>query len=164
MCYGGLRRHWSLRDGKVVEQVGEAIWSPRHVVRDANNIRVLIYDHGDEVATLCEELELRGFDTMRAASGAHALVTAKAWRPDIAVIGTDVVLGDGFATARELRNDDKCWDVAIIAYTSDSAEKVRDSTRQFEFDAYCQKSRGPGRLMALIERLTPPDLPAIPVR
>src|SRR3954465_15667929 len=93
-----------------------------------NDVRVLVVDdHPEALAAICELLEAQGHDVVGVACGRAALDEAAARKPDIVLL--DVRLGEesGLDVARALISSDRDLHVVLLSMNPVSAAAVRAS-------------------------------------
>jgi CheY-like chemotaxis protein len=112
--------------------------------------RVLIVDDaGASRAALRALLEGRGFRVEEAADGAAGLRKAMAWRPEAAVVGTDVPPSGGCAVARGLRAVFGPG-ILVIGRTRPGRPLDPERARSDGFDHALSDTADPSDLLALL--------------
>ena len=90
---------------------------PREEVRQRSGKRVLIVEDSDETArALKSALELRGHEVALAHDGPVALIVARTFRPDVALVELELPVMDGYELARRLRATGELRLVAVAAH------------------------------------------------
>jgi CheY-like chemotaxis protein len=122
--------------------------------------RVLIVDDaGPCRAALRALLEGKGFRVEEAADGAAGLRKAMAWRPEAAVVGTDVPPTGGCAVARGLRAVFG-RDTLVIGRTRPGRPLDPERARSDGFDHLLSDTADPSDLLAALR--TMPDGEGVP--
>jgi CheY-like chemotaxis protein len=115
---------------------------------------VLVVDDSKVIRDLIAvNLELEGYDVLRAADGLEALELVAAQRPD--VITVDVVMPglDGFEMVERLRADPTTADIPVIAVTGRASAADRERGEEVGVDVYLTKPFEPAELVDAVARL-----------
>jgi CheY-like chemotaxis protein len=113
--------------------------------------RVLVADDNRDAAdTLGMLLELYGHEVRVAHSGNAALEMAQTFRPDVALLDIGMPDLDGYAVARNLRVENSCPDIVLIALTGYGQDGDKARARAAGFDHHLTKPVDPSKLEALI--------------
>ncbi|HEX7913184.1 MAG TPA: response regulator [Paraburkholderia sp.] len=131
-----------------------ARWTPRTLPQQNRRRRLLVVDDcmpGAEaiVASLC----VSGYDAHFVISGQAVICVLNAWIPEIAVVDINMPGMDGFAVARQLRQDRRMETIAIVAFTAQDESAIRAEGIAAGFDGYCQKGSAPDSLLRLLEQI-----------
>jgi two-component system cell cycle response regulator DivK len=115
---------------------------------------VLVVEDDDNLRDLFStELAGAGFMVLEAPDGATAIEKALRFNPHAVVLDLMLPGVDGFKVARRLRADDRTSDVAIIAFTALTSEKVREMARAAGCDTFMSKPVLPAALVGELVRL-----------
>jgi DNA-binding response OmpR family regulator len=115
---------------------------------------VLVVEDDDNLRDLFSaELASAGFMVLEAADGATAIEKATRFGPHAVVLDLMLPGVDGFKVARLLRADDRTADVAIVAFTALTSEKIREMARAAGCDAFMSKPVLPAALVGELVRL-----------
>ncbi|MGT2471846.1 response regulator [Paraburkholderia terrae] len=133
-----------------------ARWTPRTLPRKRPHRprRLLVVD--DEQAgaeAIVESLSLSGYDAQFVLSGQAAVRALDAWTPEIALLDINMPGMDGFAVARQLRQDGRTQHIAIVAFTAQDELAIRAEGIAAGFDGYCQKGAAPESLLRLLKQI-----------
>jgi CheY-like chemotaxis protein len=102
--------------------------------------RILLADDNiDFAASLAVMLRGLGHEVVVAHDGAHALATARAFRPEVAFLDIGLPRLHGYALARELRADPATREVVLVAVTGWGQERDRQLARDAGFDRHFVK-------------------------
>ena len=118
------------------------------------NGRVLVVDDSPVIRDLIAvNLELEGFEVLRASDGQEALDMVAGDRPDL--ITLDVVMPrlDGFATAERLRADPVTSDIPLVIVSARAAASDVARGEELQVDGYLTKPFEPAELVGLVSRL-----------
>jgi CheY-like chemotaxis protein len=115
---------------------------------------VLVVDDSKVIRDLIAvNLELEGYDVMRAADGVEGLELVAVQRPD--AITVDVVMPrlDGFELVKRLRADPATADIPVVAVTGRASAADREHGEQVGVDVYLTKPFEPAALVETVARL-----------
>ena len=102
--------------------------------------RILLADDNvDFAASLAVMLRGLGHEVAVAHDGAHALATARTFRPEVAFLDIGLPRLHGYALARELRADPKTRETVLVAVTGWGQERDRQLAREAGFDRHFVK-------------------------
>jgi signal transduction histidine kinase/ActR/RegA family two-component response regulator len=119
-------------------------------------LRVLVIDDIPDVADVLKMLlDLEGFETCVAYSGAVALESARDFRPDVVICDIGLPEMDGHEIARRLRRDPDLAPATLIAMTGWGAEGEVRRTRESGFDFHLVKPVDANALLELLSRMEP---------
>lgn len=126
-------------------------------------MRVLIVDDNHDCADSQACLvRTWGHDAQVAYDGTAALALAQEYRPDVMFIDLGMPKMDGYALAGQLRSDQRCRHVSLIAISGHASERYRQRALAEGFDDFFVKPADP---MLLLERLSRcPPRRATPIR
>ena len=114
-------------------------------------LRILVIeDNQDAAETLCDLLELFGYQAEIASSGAAGVEAARRSRPDVVLCDIGLPVMDGYAVARELRADPRTEKIPLIALTGYGREADRRQAVEAGFDLHLVKPVGPEVLKRLL--------------
>ena len=112
-----------------------------------NGLRVLVADDNRDAAeTLGALLRALGNEVSLAYDGVEAVAAARATRPHVILLDIGMPRLDGYAAARELRQDAATRGIRLVALTGWGQEEDRRRAREAGFDAHLVK---PAELDAL---------------
>jgi signal transduction histidine kinase/ActR/RegA family two-component response regulator len=119
-------------------------------------LRVLVVDDIPDVADVLKMLlDLEGFETRVAYSGAVALESARDFRPDVVICDIGLPEMDGHEIARRLRRDPDFASSTLIAMTGWGAEGEVRRTRESGFDFHLVKPVDANALLELLSHMEP---------
>lgn len=98
-------------------------------------------------------LSMSGYDTQYVLNGRLVAAAVAACTPEIAVLDINMPGMDGFAVARQLRQDWRTRHIVIVAFTAQDEPAVRKDGISAGFDAYCQKGSAPDSLLRLFSQM-----------
>jgi signal transduction histidine kinase/ActR/RegA family two-component response regulator len=126
--------------------------------REVPPTRVLVVeDNADVRDMLVIALSMSGIEAKGAASANEALVTAAAWRPDVAVLDIGLPDMDGFQLARALRDAVGGAPLSLMALTGYGGDAYAAEARDAGFDAFFVKPVGVDALLDAISRRGDPS-------
>jgi len=115
------------------------------------SLRVLVVDDNvDAALTLAMILDLEGYTTEVAHSGAQALETAAAFRPAVVFLDIGMPGMDGYETAAALRRLPGLETPCLVALTGWGAEHDRARSREAGFDHHLTKPADLGTVQKLL--------------
>jgi signal transduction histidine kinase/ActR/RegA family two-component response regulator len=122
--------------------------------------RVLVVeDNADTAMTLCDFLELSGFEVAVAGSGREGVEAARRFRPDVVLCDLGLPEMNGFEVAVALRRDPVTASTRLIAVTGYGRDEDRRRSRAAGFDLHLTKPVDPVELRRLLReppQRTPP--------
>jgi signal transduction histidine kinase/ActR/RegA family two-component response regulator len=119
-------------------------------------LRVLVVDDIPDVADVLKMLlDLEGFETRVAYSGAVALESAREFRPDVVICDIGLPEMDGHEIARRLRRDPDIAPATLIAMTGWGAEGEVRRSRESGFDFHLVKPVDANALLELLSHMEP---------
>jgi len=119
-------------------------------------LRVLVIDDIPDVADVLKMLlDLEGFETRVAYSGAVALESAREFRPDVVICDIGLPEMDGHEIARRLRHDPDFAPATLIALTGWGTEGEVRRTRESGFDFHLVKPVDANALLELLSHMEP---------
>jgi PAS domain S-box-containing protein len=119
-------------------------------------LRVLVVDDIADVADVLKMLlDLEGFETRVAYSGAAALESAREFSPDVVICDIGLPEMDGHEIARRLRRDPDIAPATLIALTGWGAEGEVRRTRESGFDFHLVKPVDANALLELLSHVEP---------
>lgn len=108
--------------------------------RDSKDLKVLLVeDFEDTRLFLRLALEDHGFIVFEAENGEVAVQNANRDKPDVVLMDLTMPRMDGFAAAKEMRQNDQLKNVPIIAITAHHETDFRSDAKASGFDAYVTK-------------------------
>jgi signal transduction histidine kinase/ActR/RegA family two-component response regulator len=126
-------------------------------------LRVLVVeDNVDAGTTLCDFLELAGFEVALAASGREGVEAARRFLPAVVLCDLGLPEMNGFEVAVALRHDPATAGARLIAVTGYGRDEDRRRSREAGFDLHLTKPVDPIALRRLLRESTsrPPTPPA----
>jgi signal transduction histidine kinase/CheY-like chemotaxis protein len=119
-------------------------------------LRVLVVDDIADVADVLKMLlDLEGYETRVAYSGAVALDSARNFSPDVVICDIGLPEMDGHEIARRLRRDPDIAPATLIALTGWGAEGEVRRTRESGFDYHLVKPVDANALLELLSHMEP---------
>jgi CheY-like chemotaxis protein len=116
--------------------------------------RVMVVD--DHVAAgdlLVEILSMEGYAVRVALCGRDAVVTAREFKPQIALLDVGLPDMDGFALARLLRADPQLQQIRLVALSGYGESVDAASSKQVGFDHYLVKPVDVEQLLSVLQSL-----------
>jgi two-component system, cell cycle response regulator DivK len=103
-------------------------------------IRVLLVeDNQDNQDLMRFLLERAGYDVISAGNGLDGLLTARREKPDVVVMDLSMPALDGWAAARQMRNDPQLKDTPLVAVTAHTLPGDRRKALEAGFNSYISK-------------------------
>ena len=102
-------------------------------------------------------LEKHGYEVHAALDGREGIDKAAAVRPDLILLDIQLPRMDGYAVARELRENPDLAGVPIVAVTSYAMAGDRDKALAAGCSGYIEKPINPDTFMQQIEQHLPPQ-------
>jgi CheY-like chemotaxis protein len=121
----------------------------------SGHCRVMVVD--DHVAAgdlLVEILTMEGYAVCVALCGRDAVVTARDFKPQIALLDVGLPDMDGFALARLLRADPHLQQIRLVALSGYSQSLDAVSSKQAGFDHYLVKPVDVEQLLSVLQSLS----------
>jgi CheY-like chemotaxis protein len=116
--------------------------------------RVLVVDDSTVIRDLIAvNLELEGYDVLRAADGLEALELVADERPDVVTVDVVMPRMDGFEMVERLRADPATADIPVVMVTGRAAAADRARGEEVGVDAYLTKPFEPAELVDTVARL-----------
>ena len=117
-------------------------------------LRVLVVDDNRAAAdTLALLLKLWGHETRVAYDGAAGLEAARQYLPDCLLLDIDMPRLDGYALARQVRQQPGLERATLVAVTAYSDEAHRQRAQEAGFDHHLTKPADPRRLEGILRGL-----------
>lgn len=124
----------------------------------AVGVRVMIVDDNEDSAALvAASLTALGFETRVAFDGPKALVVARAFYPDIALLDIGLPAMDGHELARRLRAEQGTRQLRLVAVTGYGQPRDRAASASAGFDAHLVKPIDLGELARTVTELVRPQ-------
>jgi two-component system cell cycle response regulator DivK len=102
--------------------------------------RVLVVEDNERSLRLaCEVLELRGFATVTARTGAEAVVIAATQQPALVLLDVALPDMDGVQTLSALRANPRTAGIPVVAVTAFAMKGDRERLLESGFDGYVAK-------------------------
>lgn len=125
---------------------------------DIPDTLILVVDDFDDIRfSLRRLLEMRGYGVVEARDGREAVSVAIAKRPDLILMDLFMPRQDGFAAAREIKQDEGLRDVPIIAVSAYGElgieGRLQHDAHAAGFTEYVAKPFDSDELLELIARL-----------
>ncbi len=111
---------------------------------------LLVDDHMESVISVGRLLRSQGHRVQAALSGAEAVSSAAAFRPDVALIDLSLPVLDGFAVAQELRAMPATRSAFLIALTGWDSDEVAARARAAGFDRHIVKPLSLDAMLAVL--------------
>jgi PAS domain S-box-containing protein len=138
------------------ESVSSAQDAPAPEKSKRPSLRILVVDDIPDVADVMKMLlDLEGFETMVAYSGAAALDCARQFLPDVIFCDIGLPEMDGHEIARRIRADRSIAPATLIALTGWGAEGELRKTRESGFDFHMVKPVDTNALLELLSHIDP---------
>lgn len=118
---------------------------------------LIVDDNADCARMLLDLLELEGHRATAVGSAAEALKSLRYARPDVVLYDIGLPGVNGYALAREIREDPRLRDVPLVAVTGHGQPEDRRRSADAGFDAHLMKPVGAGELAELFDRIGPPS-------
>jgi CheY-like chemotaxis protein len=118
---------------------------------------LLIEDHEQNRYLATFLLEKHGYAVVSASDGPAGIELAKTNKPVLILLDIQLPLMDGYAVARELRNNPALRDIPIIAVTSYAMVGDREKALAAVCNGYLEKPINPDTFVTEIERFLPPN-------
>ncbi len=100
-------------------------------------------------------LEKHGYQVVQAEDGQTGIALARQEKPDLILLDIQLPVMDGYAVARELRQNGDLQDVPIVAVTSYAMVGDRERILAAGCAGYIEKPINPATFVAEIERYLP---------
>jgi CheY-like chemotaxis protein len=114
-------------------------------------LRILVVDDNRDAAdTLAVLLSLWGYDCRVNYDGASALQTARDYRPHCLLLDINMPNMDGYAVARQIRQQPELGSVKLVALTAYSDRMHTRRIREARFDHHVIKPANPDELQRLL--------------
>lgn len=102
--------------------------------------RVLVVDDNSNAAdALAAYLASDQQKVIAVYGGAAAIAATCVWKPDVVLLDISMPHIDGFAVAKVIRSSHQTSSAIVIALTALDEAFVKKNSKDFDFDAYCQK-------------------------
>ena len=118
---------------------------------------LLIEDHEQNRYLATFLLEKHGYVVVSASDGPAGIELARTINPALILLDIQLPLMDGYAVARELRNNPALRDIPIIAVTSYAMVGDREKALAAGCNGYLEKPINPDTFVTEIERFLPPN-------
>jgi PAS domain S-box-containing protein len=139
-----------------LEREPAALSSAGGVPQGRSRRRVLVVeDNRDAAESLQMLLEATGYEVRLAHTGSDGVKEAGAWRPDAVVCDIGLPGMDGFAVARQLRENPATAAIRLVAVTGYGRAEDVEKARRAGFDEHLVKPADPQKLLETIERSSP---------
>jgi CheY-like chemotaxis protein len=113
---------------------------------------LLIEDNEQNRYLITFLLESHGYTVIQASDGALAIELAGRVQPQLILLDIQLPIMDGYAVARELRNNPALVNIPIVAVTSYAMTGDREKTISAGCNGYMEKPINPETFVAEIER------------
>jgi two-component system, cell cycle response regulator DivK len=104
-------------------------------------------------------LEKRGYQVFQAEDGQAGIALAHQIKPDLILLDIQLPMMDGYAVARELRQNGELREVPIVAVTSYAMVGDREQVLAAGCVGYIEKPINPSTFIAEIEQYLPAQKP-----
>jgi CheY-like chemotaxis protein len=118
---------------------------------------LLIEDHEQNRYLATFLLEKHGYVVVPSSDGPTGIALAKAMNPALILLDIQLPTMDGYAVARELRNDPALQNIPIIAVTSYAMAGDREKSLAAGCNGYLEKPINPDTFVMEIEKFLPPN-------
>jgi len=119
-------------------------------------LRILVIDDIPDIADVMKMmLDMEGFETQVAYSGATALDVARQFAPDVIFCDIGLPVMDGHEIARRIRTDPAIAPATLIALTGWGAEAELRRTRESGFDFHMVKPVDANAMLELLSHIEP---------
>ncbi|MDD5347614.1 MAG: response regulator [Candidatus Omnitrophica bacterium] len=120
---------------------------------------LLIEDNEQNLYLATFLLEQKGYKVVPARSGTEGIATAARILPDLIILDIQLPQMDGYAVARELRQNPDLKAVPIVAVTSYAMVGDRERTLEAGCNGYIEKPINPDTFIGQIEQYLKANLP-----
>ena len=135
------------------EATAQELPSPLRAAPAGKGLRVLLVDDNEDAAQMLGEVLTAGGHQVRVAHDAPgALLAARGFVPEVAVLDIGLPVMDGYELARRLRGEQ--GEIRLIAVTGYGQESDRERGRAAGFEAHLIKPVDVGRLLAALDGST----------
>ena len=100
---------------------------------------LVVEDNERSLKLACDVLQLRGFETIQARTGAEAVVVAATQQPGLVLLDVALPDMDGIETLQALRANPRTATLPIIAVTAFAMKGDRERLLEAGFDGYVSK-------------------------
>ncbi len=107
---------------------------------------VVVDDNRDFADSLCVLLQMWGHEARVAYDGVAGLEIARAWQPDCLLLDIGMPRLDGYALAKQVRQEPGLAQAKLIAMTAYSGEDHARRAREAGFDLHLIKAADPAEL------------------
>jgi CheY-like chemotaxis protein len=114
---------------------------------------LLVEDNRDTVDMLQMMLDHMGYYCIAATNGKQGLIIAASQLPDLILLDITLPDMDGFAAARQIRQNPKTHSIPILATTGRASVKDQEECLQNGCNDYISKPFTPKQLVSRIEKL-----------
>ena len=128
---------------------------PRHRV-------LVVDDHPLNLKLLRVLLEGEGYEVLTATSAAEALAVLEGTTPALLLVDIQLPDLDGLELTRRLKRDERTRDLPVVAVTAYAMKGDAEKMLAAGCTAYVPKPINTRAVVALVARLLPPRLPALP--
>ncbi|HXT08044.1 MAG TPA: response regulator [Roseiarcus sp.] len=118
---------------------------------------LIVEDNAELGELLVERLKRRGHFVLLAAEPAEAIAGAKASRPDVILLESQLRGDADWSTARALKFDELTRDIPVIALMANNSDEMRALARQNGCDELHAKPIDFGRLLQQIDAAAAAD-------
>jgi CheY-like chemotaxis protein len=115
---------------------------------------MVVDDHVASGDMLVEILSLEGYAVRVAHCGRDAVVTAREFKPQIAVLDVGLPDMDGFALARLLKADPDLRQIRLVALSGYARSTASEGSGQISFDHYLVKPVEVEQLLSVLQNLS----------
>lgn len=115
--------------------------------------RALIVDDDHAIARLASIwLNSAGFETRLAYDGESALITARAWQPDVVLLDIRMPGIDGFEVFAMMKDDPMLAGIPVIYLSANAQESARREAMASGAAAFIAKPFEPGEVLRAVRR------------
>ena len=119
---------------------------------------IIVDDHGDTRAGYAEFLSAFGFEVRTAADAEELREVMEEWKPDAIVLDLQLPRIDGWQLTRELKNDERTRDIAVVVVSACVLPAERAAAEEAGCDAFITKPCDPAAIVDELRRRTAPPV------
>lgn len=113
---------------------------------------LIVEDNEKSMKLFRDVLEVRGYRTLEATSGARGVELAASHLPDVVLMDIQLPDVDGVEALRRIRTDVRTALMPVVAVTAQAMDGDRERFLRAGFDAYLSKPIDIRELLGLLER------------
>jgi two-component system, cell cycle response regulator len=116
---------------------------------------LVIEDNATNLELMCYLLSAFGYEPLKAVNGIEGVAMARRERPDLIACDIHLPKMDGYEVARELKKDQVCKSIPLVAVTALAMVGDQEKVLQAGFDGYISKPIDPQTFVKQIEKYLP---------